>query len=204
MKQTITLFLFLIAMISKGQELVSSNTSIESCNDQQNCVTIKSVSYLFFDETKNEFYLKLDFSKFRTENDTTDNWINYMSDSLLYFKAILAEEDFPALSNQNTKTIRLNGRVFYNNVWKDQAVNLNVFQTENSIVPNSSSTSNNLKYDNYKVSFNIPFVPKEFKAYKKLYYNNQTVSVAVTLGRIILLRPGMEFHLKEIYFQSTR
>ncbi len=127
-----------------------------------------------------------------------------MSDSLLYFKAILAEEDFPALSNQNTKTIKLNGRLFYNDVWKDQVVDLNVFPTENSIVANSTTTSNNFKYDNYKVSFDIPFVPKDFKAYKKLYYNNQTVNITVSLGRIILLRPGMEFHLKDIYFQSTR
>lgn len=187
-----------------GQELVSSNTAVESCNDQKDCITTKSGSYLFFDETKNEFYLKLDFSKFRTEGDTMDNWINQMSDSLLYFKAILAEEDFPTLSNQNTKTIRLNGRLFYNNIWKDQVVDLNVFPTENTIVPNSTSTSNNFKYDNYKVSFDIPFVPKDFKAYKKLYYNNQTVNIAVNLGRIILLRPGMEFHLKDIYFQSAR
>ena len=204
MKQILALLLFLIVCTGKGQELVSSNTSIESCNDQKDCQTIKSGSYLFFDETKNEFYLKVDFSKFRTEADTSDDWINDMIDSLLYFKAILAEEDFPALSNQNTKTIKLNGRLFYHGIWKDQEVSMNIFPTENSIVPNSTSTSNNFKYDNYKVSFDIPFVPKDFKAYKQLYYNNQTVNISVSLGRIILLRPGMEFHLKDIYFQSAR
>lgn len=205
MKQIVTLLLIGMSLCGMSQELLSSNTSIESCNDQKDCITANGGSYLFFDETRNEFFLKLDFSKFRTATDTLQNWLNDRSnDSLLYYKAILDELDFPALSNQNTKTLRLNGRVFYAGVWRDLPVDLSIFPTENTIVPSSSATSNNLRYDSYKLSFNLPFVPKDFKSYKKLYYNNQTVNIAVLLGRIILLKPGMEFHLKEIYFQSTR
>jgi hypothetical protein len=204
MKQIATLLLVLVTLSGKTQDMISSNTSVESCNDQKDCITVNGGSYLFFDETRNEFFLKLDFSKFRTDPDTLQNWLNDRNDSLLYYKAILAEEDFPALSNQNTKTLRLNGRIFYAGVWRDQPIDLSIFPTENTIVPSSTSTSNNLRYDNYKLSFSLPFVPKDFKSYKKLYYNNQTVNIAVLLGRIILLRPGMEFHLKEIYSQSTR
>jgi len=194
----------LAALSGKTQDLISSNTSVSSCNDQKDCLTVNGVSYLFFDESRNEFFLKLDFSKFRSSPDTIKNWLNDRNDSLLYYKAILDEQDFPALSNQNTKTLRLNGRIYYAGVWRDQPIDLSIFSSENTIVPSSTSTSNNLRYDSYKLSFNLPFVPKDFKNYKKLYYNNQTVNIAVLLGRIILLRPGMEFHLKDIYFQSTR
>ncbi len=205
MKKLILLALSLAALTGTAQELVSSGTSIESCNDQKNCLTVDNVSYLFYDETRGEFYLKVDFSKFRTENDTTDNWLNDHIDSLLYFKAILLKEDFPVLSNSNTKTLALNGRIFYAGVWKDQSVSLSIFSTENSIVPaTNGNRTGNTRYDNYKVSFSIPFVPKDFKTYKKLYYNNQTVDITMTLGRINYLAPGMEFHLKEVYYQSTR
>lgn len=201
MRQHLFSALLLFALNSGAQDLVSSNTSVESCIDKSDCVTFKSGSLLFYDETKNELVLKVDFSKFRIDGDTTDNWINDMIDTLLFYKAILNKEDFPTLSNQNTKTLKLNGKVFYNQTWRDQPIEISVYPTENSIVPGSSG---NLRYDNLKVNFNIPFVPKDFKAYKELYYNNQTVDIAVTLGRINLLRPGMEYHLKEIYQQSPR
>lgn len=197
-------YLFILLVFSSrifAQDILSSNTSIESCLDQKDCLTINKASYLFYDETKNELALKVDFSNFRTEEDTTDNWINDMIDTILFYKAILNKEDFPELSNQNVKTMKLNGKIFYNNTWRDQPVQITIFPTENSIVPGSTG---NFKYDNYKINFNIPFVPKDFKAYKKLYYTNQTVSIGVTLGRINLLKPGMESHLKEIYYQTPR
>lgn len=201
MKQFIYLAFLICSYCASAQNLVSSNTSVESCLDQNDCLTSKSGSLLFYDETKNELVLKVDFSQFRTEGDTTDNWINDITDTLFYYKAILNEEDFPVLSNQNSKTLKLNGKIYYNHIWKDQPVEVSLYPTENSIVPGGSG---NFQYDQLKVNFNIPFVPKDFKAYKKLYYNNQTVDIAVTLGRINLLKPGMESHLKDIYYQTPR
>ncbi len=201
MKHIFFLLMTFLTGLVRGQDLVSSNTAVESCLDQSDCITTKSGTLLFYDETKNELVLKVDFGQFRLPGDTTDNWINEISDTLLYYKAILNKEDFPVLSNQNSKTMRLNGKIYYNGIWKEQPVELSVYPTENSIVPGNSTGS---KYDNVKVNFNLPFVPKDFKAYKKLYYNNQTVDIAVTLGRINLLKPGMEYHLKDIYLQSPR
>jgi len=201
MNYSLTVFFIFFRVVTIAQDILSSNTSIEACLDQKNCATINRGSYLFYDETKNELSLKIDFSHFRSRGDTTDNWISDITDSLFYYKAMLNKEDFPVLSNQNVKTIKLNGKIFFNEIWKEQAIELTVYPTENSLIQGSTT---NYKYDNVKVNFELPFVPKDFKAYNKPHYNNQTISIAITLGRINLLRPGMESHLRDIYYQSTR
>lgn len=206
MKQFLLIFLFLLCFNIKAQyqdDLLSSGTVIESCNDRQDCLTVNSFSYLYYDESKNEFYLKVDFSSFRAGADTNDNWLNRVKDTLLFFKAIFPKEQFPTLSNQNTKTYKVNGQVFYGNVWKDQTIELSIYTSENSILNTPGNTAN-FRYDNYKVTFSIPFVPKDFKTYKKLYYNDQTVNINVGLGRINMLKPGMEFLLKDAYYQASR
>lgn len=203
MKLHFILFFIFIFFKSFSQDLVSSGTSVESCQNSNNCYTVKGPSYLFYDESKNNFFLKIYFSDFKVAGDTADNWINRTQDSLLYFRAELQKENFPELSNQNTKTFKINGQIYFNNKWKDQLIEISIYSSENSIV-NTANGNNNLKYDNYKVNFSVPFVPKDFKNYKKLYYLNQTINVNVTLGRINLLQPGMESLLSDIYYQPWR
>lgn len=201
MKYVFALMILLAVSVLKGQDLISSSTGIETCLDQHDCSTINSVSYLFYDESRNEFFLKVDFSHFRAEADSLNRWIDDMLDSTLYFRAILPKESFPPLSNQNTKTLRLNGEIYFNDIVREQSVDLTLYNTENSLV---ISGNNNMKYDAYKVNFSVPVVAKDFKVYNQLFYVNQTIAINVTLGRINLLRPGMEFHLKEVYYQRSR
>ncbi len=203
MKLYYILFLFVVSFKVVSQDLVSSSTAVESCQNSNNCYTVKGPSYLFYDESKNNFFLKIYFSDFKTAGDTADTWLNRTQDSLLYFRAELQKENFPELSNQNTKTFKINGQIYFNNKWKDQSVEITLYSSENSIV-NTTNTNTNLKYDNYKVNFSVPFVPKDFKNYKKLYYLNQTITVNITLGRINLLKPGMEGLLSDIYYQPWR
>jgi len=203
MKHSLIIIILIICAKLSAQEIVSSSTSIESCADSANCYTVKGPAYLFYDESKNDFFLKIIFSDFKRQGDTSDVWLNNPSDSTLYFKADLQKEQFPTLSNQNTKTFELNGQIYFNNKWRDQTIELSIFSSENSIV-NTSNTNANFKYDNYKVNFSVPFVPKNFKTYKKPSYANQTILINITMGRINLLKPGMENLLKEIYYQSSR
>lgn len=203
MKLHYILFFFFISFQILSQDLVSSGTSLESCQNSNNCYTVKGPSYLFYDESKNNFFLKIYFSDFKVAGDTADTWINRTQDSLLYFRAELQKENFPVLTNQNTKTFKVNGQIYFNNKWKDQSVEITLYSSENSIV-NTTNTNSNLKYDNYKVNFSVPFVPKDFKNYKKLYYLNQTININITLGRINLLQPGMESLLSDIYYQPWR
>jgi len=202
MKTCITLLLIVLCLQFKAQ-LISSNTTIESCNDKQNCLNVANFSLLYYDETTSQFYLHVDFGDFRVGADTNDNWLNRIKDTNFYFKAIMAKELFPPLGNQSTRDVTLHGEIFYGGVWKKLDVDMQIFTTESSIL-NTTNTNTNLQYDNYKVTFSVPFVPKDFKNYKNIYYNNQTVNISVTLGRINLLRPGMESLLDGAYYQASR
>ncbi|MBA2614067.1 MAG: hypothetical protein H0U95_19045 [Bacteroidetes bacterium] len=203
MKLYFIFFLLIFSLKFSAQVVGSSGTSIESCLDSVDCYTVKGPSYLFYDESKNDFYLKVTFADFKIQGDTSDTWLNNPSDSVLYFKADLQKEQFPALSNQNTKSFVLPGQIYFNHKWRDQSITLNIYSTENSIV-NTNNTNSNFKYDNYKVNFSLPFVPKQFKTYKKEHYNKQTVTINVTLGRINLFKADMENMLDEVYNQQGR
>ncbi len=198
----IAVFLSLIFTVHcHAQDVISSNTSVENCLNQTRCSTVNNASYLFYDETRNEFYLKVDFTHFRSETDSANIWIDDMLDSTIYFKGILPKESFPSQNIQSTKSFKMNGEIFYNDIVEEEDVEISIYSTENGIV---QSGSGNLKYDAYKVNFSLPIVAEDYKVYKKAKYKNQTISINVTLGRINLLRPGMEFYLKEVYFKSTR
>ena len=203
MKIKFLLLIFFVSFKFSAQVVGSSNTAIESCIDSVDCYTVKGPSYLFYDESKNDFYLKVIFAEFRRDGDTSDTWLNNPSDSILYFKADLQKERFPALSNQNTKSFILPGQIYFNHKWRDMSVTMNIYSSENSIV-NTNNTNANLKYDNYKVNFSLPFVPKQFKNYKNPKYNKQTITINVTLGRINLFRTDMEDILDEVYNQPGR
>ncbi|HOZ87338.1 MAG TPA: hypothetical protein PL029_06245 [Bacteroidia bacterium] len=201
MSRIITLLIILSTFNFRAQDLISSNTGVESCLDQQDCRTVNNVSYLFYDEMRNSFYLKVDFSNFRSDRDSLNLWINDLLDSTLYVRVAFPKESFPPLSNQSNKSFVLNGEVFFNGIIRAQNIEINIYNTENSLV---ISGNNNLKYDAYKINFSVPVAAKDFKVYKKLYYVNQTISINLNMGRINLLNPGMEFHLKEVYYQNTR
>lgn len=203
MKRLLHIFLILFCIKANAQYLVSSNTSIESCNDIDGCLSVNSSSFLYYDETKGEFFLKVDFNDFRFRPDSIANWLNSERDTTFYFRMIFPKENIPALAVEERKTFKINGRIFYNNVWKDQPIELTMFSSTNSLMNNTSSNTN-YAFESYKVNFTIPFVPIEFKSYKELYYNSQTVNINVTLGRINMLRPGMEPLLSEVYYQPNR
>jgi len=203
MKKLLYIFLIFLSVNLKAQFLVSSNTSVESCNEIDSCLTINNYSFLFYDESKSEFFLKVDFSDFRSDpNDSINNWLNKERDTSFCYRAIFPKENFPELGTEERKSFKLNGRIFYNNQWKEQSIELTMFSSQNSLMNNTSS-GNNYGFENYKVNFTIPFVPSDFKVYKELIYNEQTVNINVTLGRINLLKPGMETLLSEVYYQPT-
>jgi hypothetical protein len=186
----------------KAQYLVSSNTSIASCNQLDTCMSANNISYLYYDERKGEFFLKLDFSKFRSVSDTGDHWLNKEKNMALYFRAFFPLEKFPVLGVNENRSFKLNGRVFYHGTWKDQPVELTLFAFQNSLM-NTSPNNPDQVFENYKVNFTLPFVPTDFKDYEELHYYDQVVNINVTLGRINLIKPGMESLLSEIYFPTT-
>lgn len=178
-------------------DIISSNTSVKTCIEEKQCSLIDDASYLFYDESKNEFYLKVDFMKFHATQDSTNDWLNDLMDTHLYFKGYFEKEKFIPPSGTNSANYKVNGKTFLNGKWNDQIVDITVFTMENTIVPNPVTDKS--KYDNYKVNFSLSILPKDFNVQKKAHHLNNVINIDVTLGRINLLRPGMEHLVKEAY-----
>jgi hypothetical protein len=205
MKRWLYIVFFALSFKVQAQFILSSNTTVESCNEIDSCLSVNGSSFLYYDETKNEFFLKVDFSNFRGA-DSIDNWLNKVRDTIFYFRMIFPKEKFPVLAAEERRSFTVNGRIFYNNRWKEQPVEITLFNSQNNLMSTTSSNANytNNGFESYKLNFSIPFVPSDFKTYPQLYYRDQTVKINVTLGRINMLRPGMENLLSEVYYLPNR
>ena len=201
MRKTLFIALIFFGIKVKAQFLVSSHTSLEFCNEIDSCLRENNFSFLFYDETKGEFFLKVDFSNFRKERDTSDTWLNNERDTCLYYRFIFPKEKFPKLGIEERQTFKQNGKLFYNGKWKEQEIELNVFEPQKNLMNNTSDPTST-GFENYKVNFTLPFVPANFKKYKDKKYTTQVVNVNITLGRINMLKPGMESLLDENFYQA--
>jgi hypothetical protein len=199
MKKWLISMLICVAFSSGAQisDIASSNTSVKTCVEEKQCTSIDDASYLFYDESKNEFYLKVDFTRFDAEKDSANSWLNDLMDTHLYFKGYFEKEKFIPPTGTNSASFKVNGKTFLNGKWNDQTVDITVFTLENTIVVNPATDKS--KYDQYKVNFSLSILPKDFNVQKKLHHLNNVIYIDVTLGRINLLRPGMEHLVKEAY-----
>jgi hypothetical protein len=189
------LFILLLPHILLSQHLISSNTEIRTCLNQTQCASFSNIGYLFFDERKNEFYLKIDFSRLNTL-PATEEWLLDLKDTSFYFKAHFEKSDFPQAANHDSKSYRLNGQLLLNHIWHNETIDMTILSSENSIL-NPSGTGN--EYEVYKVNFSMKFSPKDFKIDEKPHHLKNPIYIAVTQGRINLLEPGMEHLLGEAY-----
>ena len=203
MKHYLYIFLVLCYFTVKSQFLVSSNTSLEFCNKTDSCLSVNNISFLYYDESKNEFFLKVDFSNFRSLPDSIANWVNNEHDTCLFFRMIFPKENFTALSVEERRSFKVNGRIFYSSKWKDQSVQLTLFKSQSNLMNNTSNGSST-GFESYKVNFTLPFIPGDFKKNKDANYSNEVININVTLGRINMLRPGMESLINEVYYQPSR
>jgi hypothetical protein len=195
---------FILALITsvfsfKAQQLsdiISSNTVVRTCIEETQCYSVGDASYLFYDESKNEFYLKVDFTRFKTGNDSIDSWVGDLMETFLYFKGYFEKDKFIPPANTNSATFEINGKTFLNGKWMNQRIDLTIFSIDNTILNPATDQS---KYDLYKVNFSLSILPKDFNIQKKLHQLNNVIYIDVSLGRINLLRPGMEHLVGEAY-----
>ena len=191
----IALLLFCVTTL-RGQSIISSIAGVRTCLNNTECSSNNSASYLFYDESKNAFFLKLDFNALRLGVDSLDVWLDDLKDKYLYFKAPLRKEEFPNPSNNNAKTISVNAQVFVNQVWDDQPVEISIFSTENSSLNFNQTVS---KYNNYKASFGISLDPHTFKLDTMPHHITETIFISIGLGYINPLEPGMEKFVRDVY-----
>lgn len=187
--------MFLCLLLASGfsamraQEVFPSNTYVRTCLSDIECSSINSSSFLFYDQQRSKFYIKLDFNLLKTGIDSVDFWLEDLSGTNYYFKASMPPEYLPNVSNYNRKTIRLAGQSFMNGVWKPQTIDITVFRAEGDLMSNNTDA---LDLSAMKVNFNFSISPKDYNIHKKPQRLTNTIFIGVGAGRINLLKPGME------------
>jgi hypothetical protein len=190
------LFFAAFSVISNAQDVFPSNTYVRTCLSDIECSSINSSSYLFYDEVKSKFYIKIDFNRLKTGVDSIDFWLEDLSDTYFYFKATLLKEQLPSLSSYNRKMIRLNGQAFLNNIWRPMVMEVSFFRAQDDMMNNNTNPN---EFQAYKVSFNFSISPKDFNIHKKPQKLTNTIFIGVGAGQLNVLRPGMESLVGEAY-----
>lgn len=194
MKQVI-LFLFL-SLNTWAQTIIPSNTYVRTCLNDVECASLNSSSYLYYDESRQKFYLKLDFNLLKTGQDSVDFWLDDLTGTFLYFKSSLPKEQLPNISAYNTKNVTLEGQLFLNNIWQNKTIAMTIYRAENDMLNNTTDANNLLAY---KVNFSFSFSPKDFNIHKKPQRLTNVIFVGVGAGVVNPLKVGMENEVGDAY-----
>jgi hypothetical protein len=192
MKKIFFTFLALLSGMAYSQTVLPSNTYVRTCLNDIECSSINSVSYLFLDESRSRFYIKLDFNELKTGVDSVDFWLEDLNDTYLLFVASISRDQLPNVSTYNVKNIRLSGQLSLNNIWKPQTIDVSLYRAENDM---QNNTTNANRIEAYKVNFSFSFSPKDFNIHKKPNRLSNTIFIGVGGGQINLLKAGMEGQL---------
>ena len=196
-KAALLLLLLFCVRNAVGQSIQSSNTYIQTKYHHALHYSVNNSSYLYYDESKQSLYLKIDFSKFKTGNDSLDDWLNDLSGTFFYLKFEIDKQVFQnGFTNHQHKTLQLKGQAYLNGIWQTQDVELSLYSIENSVQGTNTNTN---VYENIRLNFGLAILPKDFKIHKKAHHLKKVINIGITLGRINLLLPGMEKELQEIY-----
>jgi len=200
-KKYLLIVLMLFAtMAYKSQSIISSGAYVQTCIQKTNCFSVNNNAYLFFDENSNELILKIDFLKIRSGKDTIDDWIDDLDGTTFYYIAHFNKEEFQHQTNNNFRSYKLNGKIYFNGIWTNNVTEMVLFQTsENSLM--TRNTNDNI-YDTFKVNFGFSFMPKDFKIHKRPHHLKKQITIGVTGGRVNLLKPEFRHMIKEVEIGS--
>lgn len=192
-KNTYWMFLIWFSIsLSYSQNLIPSTTYLQLCYNKKACFSIANSSLIFFNNQNNELILQVDFDKFKTGNDTLDEWLNDLEHRHLVFKGHLNTNNLLLLSHHNSKPIMVNGIVTFNGISKPHTIELNIFEISNAgILFNNNSQD---YFDRVNINTQLAFFTKDFninKHYKK------TITIALYRGYINELKPEMESLIKD-------
>lgn len=186
-------YLFALCFIAGticSQEVFPSNTFVKTCVHDEICFANQNSSFMFYNEANSEFYLVIDFSKFKTGVDSLDAWLDDLDDTKFVFKGALNSDKLPALSNHGYKTLHINGNASFNNVTHTHSIDLVLFKISSDGI--LYRNTGNDYYDKIRSNVQISFKPKEFKLDKKPRHLKKTISINIGSGYINQLKPGME------------
>lgn len=182
------LFFFLQFLQLKAQFNISSNTFIQTYINGQKFYSINNSSFIYYDENTHYIFLKVDFEKFKTSEDTIDEWLEDLTDSYLYYKAPLTNDFFLGIGANGHKRIKLNGWINLNGIWKEKQVDIDIIS---GLSGGIDQRNNKNHFDAYRVNFNFALLPKDFKINKKPHHLKKSLEIVVSMGSINLVQPGM-------------
>jgi hypothetical protein len=197
MKKILTVLFIIVAIHFQAQNIISTNAYIQTCIQKTNCFSENISAFMFYDESREELILKIDFKKMKTGKDTLDDWMEDLSGSYFYFIGHLNKDVFVQQSNNNSMQIKLNGKIFFNDIWQTTITEITVFQTTENSMLNRNTNDNS--YDFYKLTFGLSFMPKDFKIHKRPHHLKKSISIGVSAGRVNQLKPEMEKLVEEIH-----
>ena len=184
--------LFFVAKLFCAQDVFPSNTFVQTCIQKEVCFANQNSANLFYNEASNEFYVVVDFKKFKIGVDSLDGWLDDLDDTKFIFKGALSSDKLPALSNNGYKTLQVNGNISFNGVVHSYTIDLVLFKIspEGILYRNTG----NDYYDRIRSNIQISFKIFDFKLNPvvrniiKIYHHHQFILLNYLIARIILLK----------------
>ncbi len=193
MKKLFIVFV-LISYLGRSQNVQSSNTYIQTCYHSQNCFSLNSSSFIFYDPENHELMITVDFSKFKVGVDTLDAWLDDLDDTKLIFRGILNTNDLLELTHHNSNVTLVNGMINFNGVSHPHSIELTLFEIskEGMLYKNNQQDY----YDRINANLQLGFYPKEFNVHKKAHQLRKKITIAIYKGHINMFKPEMEHWIK--------
>lgn len=183
----------LFTLHSIAQEVHPSKTYIQTSYQDQQRFSLNSSSYIFYNSDSHELIMTIDFTKFKTGNDTLDEWLEDLDDSKLIFKGQLSTDNLLTLTHHNSKALAVNGLISFNGVTHAHKIELTLFEIPREGILYRDNQNN--YFDRINANLQFGFYPKEFRVNKKAHHLKKKITIAVYRGYVNPFRPGMEHWL---------
>lgn len=174
----------------EAQETQLSNTFVKTQYQNKDFFANQNASLLIYNHASNDFFMIVDFAKLKLGIDSLDEWLGDLADTKLVFKGELDANQLPALSNHGFKTMKVNGKIKFNEVVNPFPVEIVLY----CIAPDGVlyRKTGNEYFDKTRVNIQLVIKPKEFKIDKKPHHLKKTISINIGNGIVNSYVPGME------------
>lgn len=183
------------SFLTTAQNILPSNTFIQTNYHNHDCFANGSASFLFYNELNHELNIVIDFSKCKVGHDSIDEWLDDIDDGKLYFKGIVKSEKLLDLTHSNVKSVEVVGKFKFNNVTVNDDIEITLFEIskEGMLYVNNG----NDYYDRIRANVQLELVVKDFKIDKSKHKLKNTIKVNIGQGYINQFVPGMETWIKD-------
>src|ERR1041385_2853349 len=164
MKKLVFLLVF-ITLISRGQNIVSTQVHFESKIRENEPVISNLNGHLFYDESREQLILRIEFPDSANLKSRADEWLIDLDSTSFFFIGNLSRQEFVPLPNVNSKRIAVQGSVIMHGVSDNTKTEVLMYQYRDENLAGNSAYS----YDSYKLDFKITVLPVDHNVEKGKY-----------------------------------